>query len=167
MINKKNNLKKRTYKGMLGLKTIFEERTNVLLGLTRDEIIHFYYSIPINKIIKLNDKIIQSKWSEIKTVKKYLLWRDNFPIIYKNMPKGTELFDNILGKRILMKRTNVFFKCINLMDAHNWRNDYDKMAKSIYRTGSRPSEIIEEEQFQIPITQIIKNGIKSGIKNET
>jgi hypothetical protein len=147
---------KKVYKGMLNLKTIFEKKTNVFKGLTRDELISLNFSIPINKVIKLNRETIETKWNEIKTIKKYLLWKDSFPIIFKSMDRGTELFCDEFGKRTLKKRTNIFFRCSDIRDAGSWRDCYDKISKSIYKTGSKPMEIIEEEDLTLPIAEKIK-----------
>jgi hypothetical protein len=148
---------RKTYKGMVDLKTLFEKRINVFLGLTRDEIISLFYNLPEDKVLKLKKEAIETKWSEIRTIKKYLLWKDKFPIIFKNMPRGTELYDDVLGRRTLDKRINVFFRCSDIESAGKWRDTFHKMAISFDRTGSKPSDIVEEEQIQIPIVQTIQN----------
>ena len=153
---KKHNSKgmhKKTYEGMLNLKDIFHNRTKVILGLRKDEIISLYYNISQDKLLKMN---IKSKWDSIRAIKKYLLWKDNFAIISKAMPRGTTLYDNILGNRILEKTEHVYFKCSDIENAGKWRDTLDKIAKGIFKTSSRPSEIIEAEEIQLPIAQRLK-----------
>ena len=147
---------RKIYKGMVDLKTLFEDKKNVFRGFTKDELISIYYKIPIKKVLTINSKTIESKWNEIVTVKKYLLWKDSFPIIFKTMSKGTELNNEEVGIRILTKRTNVFFRCSNILDAGKWRDTFDKMARSFHKTGSKPSEIIEDEIEAIPVLEKIK-----------
>jgi hypothetical protein len=154
--HKKGFLHKKTYQGMLNLKELFEGRTSPDKGILKDEICSAFYNTPLNKVLKWDGKEMWYKWQGVKRIIRYLMMRDNFPIISTKIPKGTELVDKEYGKRILSRPMHVYFKCVNVSQAGNWRNFCDKIANAVYKTGSKPAEILEEEKVSAKVTKAIQ-----------
>jgi len=152
----KKSLHKKTYQNMLNLKDLFKNRTSPEKGVLRDEICSVYYGIPIKRVLKWDKLEMHYKFKQIKRIMKYLMMKDNFPIISTPMPRGTLLVDNEFGRRQLSIQRHVYFRCVNTSQAGNWRDFCDKIADAVHKTGSKPSEIIKEEKVSKKVKGIIQ-----------
>ena len=150
----------KTLKRMDTLREIFKEKTNVFLGLTRDELISEYTNIKLSTILNWNKKKLDKVWDEIRFIKKHLRKERIMAIIYKNMPKGTVL-KNEFGQREIKEPKNIFFRCSSEEDAWKYRGILDKISRSVFEAGEQTTEIVEEEVRQKPILQVVNQSARN------
>lgn len=158
-MTKRKGIHKKTLQGMSNLQLIFQDKTNILRGVTKEELISIYYNIPINKIIGMKKDTIEGKWHEICTVKKYLRNTKQCAIDFQKASKGTILTNNEFGRRQLDRRRNIFFKIVTTNVAGGIRARYDKIASSFIKAGNNTYNIADEieNQEQIWENEKIKN----------
>lgn len=137
---------KKTMQGMSNLMLIFQDKTNPIRGLTRDEIISLYFNIPIRKVIAMKRNILDYKWKEIRVVKKYLKNTNQCAIDYQKLSKGTIIVNHEFKERQLKRSQNIFFKIVDTNIARGIRSRYDKLSLSFKHSGDKIYEIAEEEE---------------------
>jgi len=154
-MKKKGWITKKILKGMDDLRRIFKEKKNIYNGLMSDEIISLVNNKELKKIRKLSPKLKETRWNEIRTIKKYLIKTEQMAIIFKPLPRGTELYCEEFGKRILERETNIFFRCPNLEQAWGYRSKLDKISKGIELIGEKVVEISESEAKEKEIIKVV------------
>lgn len=156
---KRKWITKRIAKGMIDLIEIFKDKKIIFNGLTSDEIISLRDNLPLDKVLKMNPKTRTNKWSEFRTIKKYLVKTRQMAIIFKAMPKGTRLFCEEFGERILERETNIFFRCLDIEQARGYRSFLDKIGKGCEVIGEGVVSIAEsqekEKEIEKQIAQVI------------
>ena len=143
---KKKWITKKIKIGMVNMLELFKERKTVSSGLIKNEFISLFYKIPIKKTRKMREDNIKIKWNEIRTIKKYLIHSGQMAIIFKKMPRGTELYCPEFKRRTLQRNFNIFFRCVEQESAWGYRSFLDKISKGILRIGDNIVSISEEEQ---------------------
>ena len=162
-------MKKRTWKTGKTLKRqdmirdIFKDRINVILGLTKLEVISKFKGVALSKVLNWNDKKIDSVWDEVSRVRRMLRKEMILAIVSKQMPRGVTLNDPIngFGSRTLDKTSHVFFRCSSMEDVWAEKAKLDKIAKGVFKSGEQIGDIVEIELKEKPVliamNQIARN----------
>jgi len=153
-------IQNRIKSGMIDMMELFKVRKSISLGLTKPEFIALFYKIDLKKVLKKNNDFLNRKWHTIQTIKKYLIKTRQMAIIFKQMPRGTELYGEELGRRTLKKLTNIFFRCVNQETAWGYRNKLDKLAKGMEKVGEAVVNIgkqEEEKKKELKAIEIVAN----------
>ena len=161
---KKKRKKRKTSDKILSrvesLREIFKDRTNVIWGLTKDEVIHMYNNIPMKKVLNLSRTERDKIWEEIYKAKKYLRKEKVMAIISIYMPKGTVLENGELGKRMLKQSGHVYFRCVDREDALIVKTKFEKIAKGLVKAGHEITKITETNIQEVPVFEELKEAYR-------
>jgi hypothetical protein len=155
-MTKGKGIHKRILAGMSNLAIIFEDKTNIIRGLTKEEIISLHYKIPKKAVIKMKKDTLEAKWQEIRTIKAYLRNTKQCAIDFQKASKGTVIINEEFGSRTLDRNRNIFFKIVKTIVAKGIRDRYDKMASSFRKAGDKVYENAEEAEKQEPVFEEIR-----------
>ena len=147
---------KKTLSGMTNLQILFKDKTNILAGMTKEEIISLYYNIPIKKVKDMKKDTIVSKWQEIVTIKKYLRKNKLCAIDFDKLEKGISIRNEECGTRKFDSARNIFFKISNITTADNVGKKYIKTAISFKQAAEDIHEIGEDAEKEIPIIEVMQ-----------
>lgn len=144
------------------LREIFQDRVNVLVGLTKLEVISQFKGVSINTVLRWNKNKIELTWEEIVRVKRILRKEMIMAIVSKQMPRGSNLNDTISGlkNRILDKTSYVFFRCSSMEDVWSEKDKMDKIAKGVFKAAEQTGEIVERDIEQKPMLLEINQPIR-------
>lgn len=150
------HIQKRIKQGMVDLLDLFSDKSNPYRGLSKQEFVALYYKLPLKKVLKMKPEQINIKWQEIATVKKYLIKLNQAAIVHLPLSKGTTVYNKEFGERILDKRTNIFFKCVDSKIAGGIRDHYDRVSYSFKLSGDKIFETAREQEKEIPVVQQLR-----------
>lgn len=153
---RKKFITKKVAKGMQDVIMLFQDKQSPLRGLTSSEFISLFYKLPIKKVYGMSDKTKECKWEQICTIKKYLIRSKQVAIVFIPLSRGTVIENNEFGRRVLDKRTNIFFKCTDISLANSVRKMYDTWGKAYIKTGNNIQEIAEDSQELIKVMQEVE-----------
>lgn len=144
------------------LREIFQDRKNVLLGLTKLEVISEFKNVNLATVLRWKKEKIELTWEEIVRVKRILRKEMIMAIVSKQMPRGTGLNDVINGfnKRTLDKTGYVFFRCSSMEDVWSEKDKMDKIAKGVFKAAEQTGEIVERDIEQKPMLLEINQPIR-------
>lgn len=148
---------KATVKNGMLLRDVFMNRRNVFKRLQKHEAIAQYLGVSLDKVLQFSQKKQNNTWREINFLKRYLRDKKVLAIISKRVPKGFELDDAHLGKRVLDHNTFVYFACDNLTDALAYRAKLDRLAEGLHQAGEDVEDITHVEKTQQPILATVRN----------
>lgn len=154
---KPGDINKKTAIGMADMQKLFSDKPNWISGLSRDEFISFQFKIPLRNVLSMNDKLRNSKWGEITTIRRYLRNVLHYSIEYVKVKKGTEIYNKEFGKRILKNNTNIYHRITKIEDAQVINKRFKTQANAFYRSGDNVIISAEEYEKEIPIKELLKN----------
>lgn len=143
------------------LRSIFQDRTHVKLGLTKKEVISLFYNQDIRVVLNYSDEKIKSLWSQINDTRIRLRKERMIAIVPLLMPSGTMLDDSSLDNaistkpRVLTIGTYVYHSCADMNTALAIRKTYDKIAEGIEKAGDDLEEITEEGIKQRQVVKVV------------
>lgn len=141
--------------GMSNLQILFKDKTNILRGLTKEEIISLYYKIPIKKVVDMRKETLNGKWQEISYVKKNLIKSGLCAIDFKKLERNVPISNEEFGVRKFDRKRNIFFKISDLTTADDVGGKYIKLSKAFRDKAEDIHEIgIEAEQENKVIQQM-------------
>jgi hypothetical protein len=146
MARKKGNITKKIKEGIVDMMELFDDKTFIPTGLKKIEFISAFYKIPLPRVKRFTREEINTKWSQISTVKKWLIKKEKMAIIFKQVPRGTELSCPEFGKRILDRNTNIFFRCSDQEKAWDYKNYLGRISRGIDSVGESVVHITEQEK---------------------
>lgn len=146
----------KTSSGMVNMQKLFNDKIRWVNGFSSDEVISIQYRIPLKKVLKMTQSQRDTKWHEICYIKKYLRNTLHFSIDYLTISKGTELYNEEFGRRILKRNTNIYYRIGKIEDAHIISKRYKKLANAFYKSGDNVVTSAEEYEKEIPIQEVLE-----------
>lgn len=134
----------KVYKAEGKLKEIFQNRTSVYLGLTKQETLCLFYQIPMSSIIKLKEDKINQLWNGILRRKMLMRKDSNIAIVSTLVPKGTILDDTTghFGQRVMIASTWVYYNCSDLDSARKVRLRLDSVSQGFQEAGEQIEDMV-------------------------